>query len=397
MSLSRRQFLSAMGASVTLLAARPLWASDPFAEFEAMKKANFDEYEGMVQESFAELDRMTQAAFASARTKVEREWGYYEAKLPAPKQWVGYDDRSKGRVVVDYEKKVLRVEAPAPKNMDSRRDEEFIGRLGAQILSKRAQEQDKMDPVRTEIPRLQPQKPKSRPEEELVDVGKLLLPEKQRKTPQALKDVLKKKGTVARRPVRTATEAKEVVSVEIPFDPSSERLSAKLLAQPVSNYSRKFRVKSDLILSVIENESSFNPRAISPIPAYGLMQLVPKSGGADAYEFVYGKKRIVDMNYLFDPMKNVELGSAYLHLLYFRYFKRITDERSRLYCSIAGYNTGPGNVSRALTKTTSLKKLAQKANTMSSQQVYDSLCVDLPYAETRKYLVKVSSAMPKYQ
>ena len=106
------------------------------------------------------------------------------------------------------------------------------------------------------------------------------------------------------------TESTEIISIEIPFDAKVKRLSSKILQKPVRRHSNKFKIPTNLIFAVIETESAFNPRAISPIPAYGLMQLVPKSGGVDAYEFVFGEKRIVEMEYLFVPEQNIQLGSS---------------------------------------------------------------------------------------
>ena len=78
------------------------------------------------------------------------------------------------------------------------------------------------------------------------------------------------------------------------------------------------------------------------------MQLVPESGGRDAYRFVYEKDRLLPPSYLFDPKRNIELGCAYLHLLRNRFFAAVEDDEKARLCVIAGYNTGAGNVSRAL-------------------------------------------------
>jgi membrane-bound lytic murein transglycosylase C len=147
----------------------------------------------------------------------------------------------------------------------------------------------------------------------------------------------------------------------------------------------------------METESHFNPRARSHVPAFGLMQLVPKSGGVDAYNYVYGEKKILAPEYFFQPDQNVELGTAYLDLLFRRYLRSITDEQSRLYCTIAAYNTGAGNVAKAFTGKTSVGAAASLINALSAEEVYQHLIENLPYDETRNYLRKVRAAQAKYK
>jgi len=63
--------------------------------------------------------------------------------------------------------------------------------------------------------------------------------------------------------------------------------------------------------------------AKSSVPAYGLMQIVPQSAGLDATEFVYGKPVLLSPSYLYNDKNNVNIGTAYLHILNYRYLKKI--------------------------------------------------------------------------
>ena len=137
--------------------------------------------------------------------------------------------------------------------------------------------------------------------------------------------------------------------------------------------------------------------ARSWVPAYGLMQIVPRTAGIDSYYFLYKKRRLLSASYLYNTKNNIETGSAYFHILYYKYLSAIKDPTSRLYCSIAGYNTGAGNVARSFVGTNSVQKAAAVINTMSPQQVYDHLLRKLPYEETRHYLKKVHTRSQKYQ
>ncbi len=152
-------------------------------------------------------------------------------------------------------------------------------------------------------------------------------------------------------------------------------------------------------MAIIHSESSFKSNAKSYIPAYGLMQVVPISAGHDVNKYIHKIDAPMEVSDLYVPLVNVETGSAYLNILNNRYLKAITNEQSRMYCMIAAYNTGAGNVARAFNKdrSTNINKAAIVINSMSSQQVYDHLLKNLPYDETKNYLKKVNNRIALYK
>lgn len=158
----------------------------------------------------------------------------------------------------------------------------------------------------------------------------------------------------------------------------------------VRQYSKRFGINEALILGIIQSESHFNPYATSSIPAYGLMQVVPASAGADAWAYLKGRAGRPSKRYLFNPKNNIEMGTAYLRMIFRQYLVKIKNLKSREYCTIAAYNTGSGNVLRAFSK--NRDKAFKKINSMSPKAVYIHLKRHLPYKETRRYLVKVTKA-----
>ncbi|GGF64675.1 hypothetical protein GCM10011338_16340 [Alteromonas lipolytica] len=197
-----------------------------------------------------------------------------------------------------------------------------------------------------------------------------------------------------------ALKNKRITRLTIAIKPKELQDRIAEVTPYAKQYSAALEIPVPLIVAMIHTESSFNPLAVSHIPAYGLMQVVPTSAGIDVNEFLHSKREPLKKDYLFIADQNVEAGSAYLHLLNNRYLAKISNPQTRLYCAIAAYNTGVGNVTRAFTsgQTTKMSdSVAAEINAMEPQQAYELLLEKLPYEETRKYLKKVRTRMDKYR
>ena len=97
-------------------------------------------------------------------------------------------------------------------------------------------------------------------------------------------------------------------------------------------YSSKYNIKSNLIASLINAESSFNSDAVSKKGAIGLMQIMPSTA-----QWLAGKLEIeYSEDLLFDPDYNIKIGTFYLAYL----STKFSDTKTML----CAYNAGEGVV-----------------------------------------------------
>lgn len=163
----------------------------------------------------------------------------------------------------------------------------------------------------------------------------------------------------------------------------------------VNQYSEQFDIEKALVYAVMEQESRFNPKATSHVPAYGLMQLVPKSGGLASYRYVYKEDHIPTSSFLYVPQQNVQLGTALLRIL-MNQFSKIEDAACRRLCVIASYNTGAGNVSRSFIGRTKIADALPLINEMNYSELYTHLTTKLGSSEARNYVKYVEERREKY-
>lgn len=109
----------------------------------------------------------------------------------------------------------------------------------------------------------------------------------------------------------------------------AERLRVSRPAFPfwesaIDKASRTHALDPRLIAAVIRAESGYDPGAVSPRGAQGVMQIMPAT------------QRELGLDDPFDPEANVEAGS--------RYLKQQLDRFGTLELALAAYNAGPGNV-----------------------------------------------------
>ncbi|MEC6830277.1 membrane-bound lytic murein transglycosylase MltC [Photobacterium toruni] len=150
---------------------------------------------------------------------------------------------------------------------------------------------------------------------------------------------------------------------------------------------KRYDIDEDLIYAIIKTESSFNPYAVSHAGAYGLMQVIPKTAGADVFKLIKNKPGIPTKEYLFNPANNIDTGTAYFYILKNRYLKEVKHLTTKQYTMISAYNGGTGGV--LATFDTDRKQAMKDINHLQPNQVYWALTNKHPKAEARRYLEKV--------
>jgi hypothetical protein len=124
-------------------------------------------------------------------------------------------------------------------------------------------------------------------------------------------------------PAALAASAPTVAAVVVPASMAKpQNLKPQDLNQVINTISDRHHIDPDFISSVIHAESGFNPRAVSPKGAQGLMQLMP------------GTASRLGVTNAFDPRANVEGGTRYLTELLQRYNFDVIK-------ALAAYNAGP--------------------------------------------------------
>ncbi len=105
--------------------------------------------------------------------------------------------------------------------------------------------------------------------------------------------------------------------------PSTSRSEIESLIQKIGS---KEGVDPNLVRAVVQTESGFNAKAVSPVGAQGLMQLMPSTA------------RGLGVSNSFNPAENIQGGT--------RYLKGQISKYQSLPKALAAYNAGPGAVDK---------------------------------------------------
>jgi soluble lytic murein transglycosylase-like protein len=131
--------------------------------------------------------------------------------------------------------------------------------------------------------------------------------------------------------VTAANDRTTLIGDALPVAASARRSSGHAVPSPamrdaIQSASSSYEISPSLVAAVARQESAFNPSAVSPKGARGVMQLMPETQG----KWCRGACT---------PGQNVAAGTAYLKSLLTRYHGDIA-------LALAAYNAGPAAVDR---------------------------------------------------
>lgn len=350
--------------------------SQSFQEYKNSQKKEFSTYET----EFQKYKKAYQNSFTEYKNEIEKKWPSKE--LSNKHKFVQYNKDYKTKTTINYEKGTINLSVIAKNEQEARKE---ITKSLNNILNEDVKSAYNNDQLEQKIAK-ELNKPINNSSDEKL-ISDVLNPQ----------IISKYKKEVKRKELKKVSyKNSKIFTLNLKIPSNAILNKAKKYRKVIKQNSNKQKIPEALIYSIIHSESSYNPMARSHIPAFGLMQIVPHTAGIDSYNHLYGKKRTPSSSFLYKSSNNINFGSAYLHILYFKYLRKIKDPQSRLYCTMAAYNTGAGNIAKTFTGNTNINKAAKKINTLSSQEVLKKLFRSLPYSETRVYLKKVNDRFAVY-
>jgi membrane-bound lytic murein transglycosylase C len=395
------------------------------------QREEFQKYLEERSEAYQEFYEERKRKFRQFKKEIASKWGQYNVEVSTKKKMTSYSDDKTERSTVDLEEGKAEAEVVVDRETAEKNPEKVQEKLQDEVeemVTKKSIE-DEVAKVDTESKTAQPQtkeppeqiqpkqdqfREKTQPEpsqekseketevnfDEPLLAGQVHTGDGEPVDEENAGQFAEESTTNEKVEKETVTgedgekRVKASVEIDLVSDHTEER--ARKYLDKVKSQADRFDVEPDVLLAVMHTESSFNPKARSHIPAYGLMQLVPGSGGKAAYKDIYGEEKVLKPDYLYNPENNIELGAGYLSLVYYQYFDDIENDRSRMYCAIASYNTGPGNLAKTFVDSMNVGKAEDVINTMTPEEVYEKLRQDLPYDETKKYIKKVRDRRQTY-
>ncbi len=371
------------------------------SEFEKFKKEQQKQMETMMQgdkalyndleKEYQDYVKAEKEAYEKFVKEMSAMWGGGNVAESTKKDWVEYSDDGKSRSIVDFEQGEATIEiiiTPEEEKSEEKIEEKVEEKIKELIVNKGTTKdydssKEKALPLQ-ETPVLENQI--QTPSGELVT---------EENVDESVKEIAQEVVVEKKEITGDDGETRQVVTVKLDLVPDHIKTRAEAYKNEVEKYCRKYDVNPAMAYAVMQTESAFNPKAKSYVPAYGLMQIVPTSAGKDCAASLNKSFSQPTANYLYDPENNIEMGVHYLYLLNKRYYTNVVNPDSRDLCVIASYNTGAGNVARALRGDTKISKAIPQINEMSYEELFKYFEKKL-LPETQNYIRKVTERMNSF-
>ena len=155
------------------------------------------------------------------------------------------------------------------------------------------------------------------------------------------------------------------------------------------NAASHYGVDERLISAIISVESGGNPDVVSRSNAVGLMQIKASTAGREVYR-AQGRRGQPTAAELRDPAKNIDSGTAYIHLLQQRMLSGTRDPDSLRDATVGAYANGAGALLRTFSR--DRDRAIAMINDMSPDEFRRHVQTRHPAAQAPRYLWKVNTA-----
>lgn len=347
----------------------PAFGAESIYRLQKEMGDRFDTEKRSIEAQWDAMETSHREAWDRFKREVERKWQVFAASTR--KEWVDYDGALDTRSRVDFEHGTIEIETVLPEDLS-----------------------DRLEQIRKRIlDRIQNIFRKQAGPDAPVLTGQVRDESGQAVTAKGVAGYFEKEV----RPKITSDPAPFTAgdgtrrrrhSVTLKMVPEHVRIRAQRYTAQVKTLADRYGLDPALVMAVIHTESFFNPLAVSRAGAIGLMQVIPRFAGRDAYRYQYEKDWVIRPEYLYNPGINIELGTTYLHLLQTRHFSAVRSETKRRYLTICAYNWGPTAVRNKIVR-------KNPVDAMSDRELFALLRKKTP-AETRDYLVKVTERTKMY-
>lgn len=409
--------------------------SDAFAKFKQQYQIDRVNFNNAFIADFDAYKKRYREDLAAFKQKVKKKWGY--ADTNTNKKLVVYSESLNEKVIIDYEKSQITVSSKGTGEKDKQASKALLEKtLNASVDTLNQVSPTTSTPTKQRIstPPITVAQSLGISQEQVADVAEQAITHAStvdetqlvKANIEALKaaevKVVQQSSRLSKEEqqqeqsfvaqIKKERQESEQYLEKLTADPSAKNSQIRQLSiasnrwarsKPYRNYvkqqAQQLGLSPALLYAIMETESSFNPLAQSPIPAFGLMQVVPTSAGIDVHRVLHkhNERRGPSKEELFEPTTNVIYGSTYMNILN-GYFAKVENEESRLYCAIAAYNTGPGNVAKTFNDSLSmkLKPAIGKINQLSPEQVLTKI-KQKSHPETQGYIRKVLAAKQYFE